>query len=229
MSELQMNEIQEAPFSKVSVDEAYSSEPWWYDVRGFLILTFAYRSTLPAQIRLFGNNIGKKHLEVAIGSGTLFDLILKAKRLRGKQMESQVVGFDYAPSMLAGAKKRFKKHKNIELHQADAAALPFDNASFDTANIANAIHCLPDIESSIQEMYRVLKPGGTLAGNCLLYPKGSTFLDSVSNRINDWGMKKGILHRPYRAQEVKSLLIKYGFQIKYEKIIGNCYDFVAVK
>jgi ubiquinone/menaquinone biosynthesis C-methylase UbiE len=229
MSELPMNEIQENSFRKVSVDEAYSSEPWWYDVRGFLILTFAYRSTLPAQIRLFGNNIGKRHLEVAIGSGTLFDLILKAKRLKGKRLENQIVGFDYAPSMLAGAKKRFKKHRNIELHQADAADLPYDSASFDTVNIANAIHCLPDIESSLQEMYRVLKPGGTLAGNCLLYPKGTTLLDRISNRINNWGIKRGILHRPYMAQEMKAMLRKHGFQIKYERIVGNCYDFVAVK
>ncbi|MGN2393366.1 class I SAM-dependent methyltransferase, partial [Pelomicrobium sp. G1] len=27
------------------IAQAYSSPPWWYDVRGFFILTFAYRST----------------------------------------------------------------------------------------------------------------------------------------------------------------------------------------
>jgi ubiquinone/menaquinone biosynthesis C-methylase UbiE len=154
---------------------------------------------------------------------------LKAKRFTGKPVENQIVGFDYAPSMLAGAKKRFKKYKNIELHQADAAKLQFESASFDTANIANAIHCLPDIENSIKEMYRVLKTGGTLAGNCLLYPKGNSFLDGISNRINNWGMKKGILHRPYQAQEIKDLLTKQGFKITYEKISGNCYDFIATK
>lgn len=224
-----MNELQASYPKKVAVDEAYSSEPWWYDVRGFMILTFAYRSTLPAQIRLFGNNIGKKHLEVAIGSGTLFDLILKVKRLTGRSIKSQVVGFDYAPSMLAGAKKRFRKKNNIELHQADAAKLHFESSSFDTANIANAIHCLPDVESSVKEMYRVLKPGGTLAGNCLLYPKDHSFLDRISNRINHWGMKKGILHRPYEASEVKDILSKQGFKITYEKVSGNCYDFIATK
>ena len=28
------------------IAEAYSSEPWWYDIRGFFILTFAYNSTI---------------------------------------------------------------------------------------------------------------------------------------------------------------------------------------
>ena len=31
--------------SAEEIAEAYKSEPWWYDVRGFFILTFAYNST----------------------------------------------------------------------------------------------------------------------------------------------------------------------------------------
>ena len=42
---------------------AYKSEPWWYDLRGFFILTFAYNSTLPSQLRFFGPNYGPRHME----------------------------------------------------------------------------------------------------------------------------------------------------------------------
>lgn len=210
------------------IDSAYSSDPWWYDLRGFLILTFAYRTTLPSQIRLFANHMGARHLEAAIGTGTLFEMILKWRRRKGKP-EIQIVGFDYAERMLAGARKRFRGEEQLQLLRADAAALPLPDGYFDTASIANAIHCLPDVAASFQEIYRVLKPNGTLTGNCLLEPKGHSFWDGVSRRINNWGIKKGILHRPYSASEVIDLLKSAGFEISEQEISGNCLNFVARK
>mgnify|MGYP001792058916 CR=1 FL=1 len=56
--------------------KAYSAPPLIYDIRGFLILTFSYRSSLPLQINFFGKNIGKEHLDVAVGTGTLLFMIL---------------------------------------------------------------------------------------------------------------------------------------------------------
>lgn len=217
-------------FKKPTVEEAYASEPWWYDLRGFFILTFAYRSTLPAQMRLFSKNIGAHHLEAAIGSGTLFEMILKWRKLKGYDNTTpQIVGFDYAGDMLAGARHRFKNYPNIQLYKADAAALPFISLSFDTLNIANAIHCLPEIQKSFFEFHRVLKVGGTMTGNCLLYPKGNGLLTRLANAINDWGAKKGILNKPYTIEEIRTLIYETGFNVEYEKITGNCYDFIARK
>ncbi|MEO7129153.1 MAG: class I SAM-dependent methyltransferase, partial [Rhodoferax sp.] len=129
------------------IEKAYDAPPLWYDFRGFWILTFAYRSTLWAQIALFGNNIGPRHLEGAIGSGTLFGIILVWKRITGHRVDAEVVGFDYAPSMLAGAIHRFKNVSGVRLIQADVAALDSPDDYFDTANIANAIHCFPDVNA----------------------------------------------------------------------------------
>ncbi|MBI2271007.1 MAG: ThiF family adenylyltransferase [Bacteroidetes bacterium] len=210
------------------IDKAYSSEPWWYDLRGFLILTFSYRSTLLAQVRLFSKNMGDKHLEAAIGTGTLLDLILKWRRWR-KMKPSQIFGFDYADRMLVGARKRFQNEKSVELLRADISRLPYSSESFDTANIANAIHCLPAIEAGMKELHRVLKPNGTLAGNVLLYPHAQSIWDQISNRINSWGMKKGILHRPYQVAEVKEIISNAGFKLIFEKISGNCFEFTARK
>ena len=44
--------------TREQIAAAYRSDPWWYDVRGFFILTFAYNSTLPGQMRFFGANFG---------------------------------------------------------------------------------------------------------------------------------------------------------------------------
>lgn len=210
------------------IDEAYSSEAWWYDVRGFLILTFAYRTTLWTQVKFFADHMGEKHLEAAIGTGTLFDIILKWRRWENKT-EVNIVGFDYAERMLAGAKKRFRKEKRISLLRADAARIPLEDDIFDTATIANAVHCLPDVAGSFQEFYRILKTDGTLSGNCLLEPKGQGLLDRVARGINTWGTKKGILHRPYQATEIIELLKSVGFKLEKQEITGNCLNFVAKK
>ena len=212
----------------ISIDEAYSSEPWWYDVRGLLILKFAYRGSLYSQVKFFAKNIGDKHLEVAIGSGSLFNLIVHYCKLTKKPLK-QVDGFDYAPMMINGAKKRFAKVANMSLFLADAADTKLQSNTYNTINIANAIHCLPEIDKSLKEMHRLLLPNGTLAGNCLLYPKGQTFLDKISNKINDWGTKKGILQRPYTQSELRLLLKDAGFELAYENVQGNCYDFIARK
>lgn len=208
------------------LDVAYSSEPWWYDVRGFLILTFAYRSTLPSQIRLFSRNMGERHLEAAIGTGTLFEMILKWRKFRGAG-PSLVTGFDYADRMLAGAKQRLGHYPGIELVKADIADLPFASASFDTANIANAVHCVPNVDAGFRELRRVLKPGGRLAGNVLLFPGGGGPLDRLATRINEWGMREGILKRPYTQQEIRYSLLECGFIFRDESVQGNCYNFVV--
>lgn len=47
--------------------------------------------------------------------------------------------------------------------QADASALPFDDASFDAVISMHMLYHLPDPAAGIAEMFRVLKPGGLLA------------------------------------------------------------------
>lgn len=207
---------------------AYKSEPWWYDVRGFFILTFAYNSTLGAQLRFFAPNIGAKHLEVACGTGTLLQWFLRWRRWK-KFPRAKIVGVDYAETMLAGARHRFRDDLDIELRHADAAAMAFPANSFDSANIANAVHCFPDVDGALRDVLRVLKPGGRLAANVLLYPRGIWPFNRIAEQINCWGMRKGILVTPYDLTDIRSRIIAAGFRIQSERVSGNCYDVLAVK
>ncbi|MCF8205785.1 MAG: class I SAM-dependent methyltransferase [Methylotenera sp.] len=210
------------------IAEAYKSEPWWYDVRGFFILTFAYNSTLTEQVRLFGSNMGARHLDVACGTATLLDLVLKWRRWK-KLPQVDIVGVDYAESMLAGAIRRFKGQPGFRFVHADAADMPFETSEFDTVNIANAIHCLPQVDAALKEMVRVLKPGGTWAGNVLLYPTRRGVLAGIANRINAWGIRKGILVTPYEREDIRARIIAAGLQIVSEEVSGNCYNVIARK
>lgn len=210
------------------IAEAYSSPPWWYDIRGFFILTFAYNSTLWNQIGFFAPNFGPKHLEVACGTGTLLELVLRWRRFR-RRPPSAVTGIDYAESMLAGARHRFARDPEVTVQHADATQLPFGDDSFDTANIANAVHCLPDVNAALRDVHRVLRPGGTLAANVLLYPRGPWPLKGIAERINGWGIRKGILYTPYQAEDVRARLLATGYEIVSESISGNCYNVLTRK
>jgi SAM-dependent methyltransferase len=52
---------------------------------------------------------------------------------------------------------------NIEWRQGDAAALPFEDASFDVVASQFALMYFPDRATSLSEMWRTLAPGGRLA------------------------------------------------------------------
>jgi ubiquinone/menaquinone biosynthesis C-methylase UbiE len=214
--------------SRDEIAQAYRSEPWWYDLRGFFILTFAYNNSLPKQIRFFGNNFGRRHIEIACGTGTLLKLILRWRRWKGRPI-SHIVGIDYAEAMLAGARRRFAARPNIEFEHADAVELPFPSNSFDTANIANAVHCFPDVDGALKDVSRVLKPGGTLAANVLLHPRGSWPLKHIAERINRWGIAKGILYTPYAVDDIKRRFMAPGLELISEEVLGNCYNVLLRK
>jgi len=139
----------------------------------------------------------------------------------------EVVGIDYAEPMLAGAFKRFAGKPNVRIEHADATALPFADASFDTINVANAIHCFPDVDGALRDIRRVLKPGGSMATNVLLYPRGFWPFRQIAERLDRWGMRKGILYTPYEQADVRGRIVAAGFSVVTEALSGNCYDVVA--
>lgn len=210
------------------IAQAYASPPWWYDVRGFFILTFSYNNSLWSQLRFFGPHFGTRHLEVACGTGTLLGLLLAWRKWK-KLPLSEVCGIDYAPSMLAGALRRFANNPMVQLQHADAAALPYADGEFDTVNIANSVHCLPDVEGALKEMFRVLKPGGSLALNALLYPTGRWPLRQIAQRINRWGMRKGILYSPFNPEYIRERVTNQGFVVTTEQHLGNCLNLLVRK
>lgn len=214
--------------SRDEIAAAYDSPAWWYDLRGFFILTFAYNSTLTHQLKFFGPALGARHLELACGSGTLLQMVLWWRRWK-RLPSSQIVAVDYAESMLEGARRRFSGRPDIDVRLADAANLPFQDASFDTANVANAIHCFPDIDAALSELFRVLRPGGSAAVNVLLHPRGIWPFRQIAERIDRWGIRKGILVTPYHRDEVRARVRRVGFEVEGETISGNCYDLIARK
>ncbi len=109
------------------------------------------------------------------------------------------------------------------------AAMPFADNTFDTANVANAIHCFPQVDDALCEILRVLKPGSTLAVNALLYASGPRPLRWIADRINAWGIRKGILTTPFQRDEILRRVEAAGFEIVREVTSGNKCNIIACK
>jgi len=84
----------------------------------------------------------------------------------------QAVGVDGSKEMVRRAQKKAQeRHLAVEIQQGDAHHLPFDAGSFDIA-ISECTLCLLDKEPALEEMVRVVKPGGYV-GFHDLYWKGN--------------------------------------------------------
>ncbi|MDO6475704.1 MULTISPECIES: class I SAM-dependent methyltransferase [unclassified Alteromonas] len=199
-------------------ENSYNLTPMLYDVRGFFILTLAYRNTLSSQVRFFAENLKGKHLECAIGTGTFTQICMKHARKKQKDQPFSLVGVDYSKALMGGARKKLK---GAELAIEDLRNMSFEDETFDTANLPNGYHTIGGIEKAMHEIVRVLKKGGTLYMNVLLYP-GEGFMNKISTKVNDYGQSIGILNRPYTREEVLASLPEFGLRLDSEHISQNC-------
>ena len=105
----------------------------------------------------------KKHsikiLDVATGTGDLE--IMMAKNCKGAKIRA----IDISENMLEIAKEKAHKAKvddKILFQKANVESLPFDDNTFEYCTISFGIRNFENINKSLTEIYRCLKPGGKL-------------------------------------------------------------------
>ncbi len=77
--------------------------------------------------------------------------------------EGNVIGLDFSNNMLSVAKDKLRARKEelpLEFIHGNAMELPFEDSSFDYVTIGFGLRNVPDYSTVLQEMYRVVKPGG---------------------------------------------------------------------
>ncbi|PZE21949.1 demethylmenaquinone methyltransferase [Paenibacillus xerothermodurans] len=90
----------------------------------------------------------------------------------------RIVGLDFSQNMLDhGAVKVREKglDKQITLIRGNAMQLPYDDNTFDYATIGFALRNVPDLVTVIEEMQRVVKPGGMVVSLELSKPTWQPF------------------------------------------------------
>ena len=100
---------------------------------------------------------GSDCLDVCCGTG---DWTIALSEATGQ--DGHVVGLDFSQNMLSVGKKKIadQKIENITFTHGDAMNLPYADNSFDYVTIGFGLRNVPDYDRVLQEMYRVVKPGG---------------------------------------------------------------------
>jgi demethylmenaquinone methyltransferase/2-methoxy-6-polyprenyl-1,4-benzoquinol methylase len=105
---------------------------------------------------------GDRVLDAACGTG---DLAIIAARYG-----ANVTGLDFSEQMLARARR---KAPDLDWVRGDLLDLPFPDGSFDAATVGFGIRNVADLQRGIDELRRVLKPGGRLAILEITRPSGT--------------------------------------------------------
>jgi len=92
-------------------------------------------------------------LDLATGTGDI------AALMQQSYPEARVVGADFSRNMLEEARKRFS-NSHIHWQACDANALPFADNSFESVTFGYLLRNVDDSLRVLQEVRRVLRPGG---------------------------------------------------------------------
>jgi ubiquinone/menaquinone biosynthesis C-methylase UbiE len=154
-------------------------------------------------------------LDVATGAGhTAFALAPRVQT---------VVAVDLAPEMIeetrAGARERGLT--NIEARVMDVEALDFPDESFDVVTCRIAPHHFLDVQQAVQEMARVLRPGGQLGLEDSVAPPVSS-LDRFINQVET--LRDPTHVRSYTEDEWRSMLEAAGLEIRAAEPHHNTHD-----
>lgn len=109
-------------------------------------------------VRMAGVKPADVVADVACGTGDLSLAFLKARPRR-------VIGLDFCHAMLQGACRKMPVGElsgRLSFQEADALRLPLPDQSVDIASIAFGIRNVADWRGCINELHRILRPGGRL-------------------------------------------------------------------
>ncbi|MBS1647225.1 MAG: bifunctional demethylmenaquinone methyltransferase/2-methoxy-6-polyprenyl-1,4-benzoquinol methylase UbiE [Bacteroidetes bacterium] len=143
---------------KEQVAQMFDNIAFRYDFLNSLLSMGIHKGWRKKAVKILTQKKPKYILDVASGTA---DFAIEALKTGAQK----VVGVDISEGMLAVGKEKIKKQnleKNIELQIADAEHLPFSNNTFDAVTVGFGVRNFEHLEAGLQDMLRVLKPGGTL-------------------------------------------------------------------
>lgn len=155
-----------------------------------------------ALLTLLNPQAGERILDLGCGSGELTQQIA--------EQGAQVIGIDTSAEMLARAHAQFP---TIDLYQMDATNMSFTEP-FDAIFSNAVIHWVSDYEAAVQQMAKVLKPGGRL----VIEFGGKNNVASIVKAIADQLAAFGYSFTPFwffpSIGDYTPILEKYGFGIR---------------
>ena len=154
---------------------------WWYRVRRQLVRYLL--STYPPA------SGGTALLEVGCGSGDTLKMLSSTYSVRGIDASSESVALTQA--------------QGVNAAQADATSIPAQDATSDVVIALDVLEHVQNPEVALAEIYRVLKPGGTL----VVFVPAYMFLWSVTDELSHH-------YRRYTRRELVASVSATGFEVR---------------
>lgn len=158
--------------------------------------------TMDVAMRMLHPDGRERILDVACGTGEL------EKRIMAIHPAQAIVGVDLTEAMLSRARTKLAAFPHVVFYQADSAALPFPDASFDTVITSSALHYMRNTERVFSEFARVLSPKGRVI--IIDWTR-----DAWQGRVYDWVRRKTIAahYKVYTSEAVRELCAAAGLQV----------------
>jgi arsenite methyltransferase len=124
---------------------------------------------------------GERVVDVGCGAG--IDSLIAAKKVGP---EGRVIGVDMTPAMLEKARQAANETglANVEFREGYAEALPVEEGWADVVISNGVLNLMPDKAAVLEEVSRVLKPGGRLQIGDILVQKAVP--ESAKRKIDLW-------------------------------------------
>jgi demethylmenaquinone methyltransferase/2-methoxy-6-polyprenyl-1,4-benzoquinol methylase len=123
-----------------------------YDAMNTLMTAGLHHRWRERAVELAGVGPGSRVIDVATGTGDLAIALARAVAPDG-----EVLACDFSEQMLARARA---KAPQLRFEWADALALPYASDRFDAATVGFGARNFSDLSRGIEEMVRVVRPGG---------------------------------------------------------------------
>lgn len=131
-------------------------------------------------------------IDLGCGTGNAAELLAPVVR--------RVIAVDRSAPMLSAAKKRLGGFGNVEFVQGEVGSLPLADASADCAVCVLVLHHVDDVKAALNDVRRVLKPGGKLLIVDMIahdreeyrQKMGHRWLGFSESRLTDWARESGL-------------------------------------
>ncbi|WP_440937474.1 bifunctional demethylmenaquinone methyltransferase/2-methoxy-6-polyprenyl-1,4-benzoquinol methylase UbiE [Candidatus Pelagibacter sp.] len=135
-----------------------------YDLMNDFMSLGVHRSWKKTLLNIMNPSKNQKLIDVACGTGDIGKLYLD-----NTDKENFITCVDPNEGMIAKGKEKLKKYNNINWVISSAENLPLKENSFDFYTISFGLRNTKDLDKSLSEAHRVLKPGGRFF--CLEFSK----------------------------------------------------------
>ena len=176
---------------------ALETNYWWFVGRRAIVKSLL-REALSVRLKSFESLC---LLDIGCGTGANLPMVTSVVMGDASTPDGHVVALDYSPLALEFA-RRHLGDLPVTLLRGDATRVPFEPNSFDVVTMFDVLEHVEDDAAAVEEIFRVLKPGGA-------------FVLSVPAYQKLWSAHDEALHhfRRYEYSGLRAVLTLGGFQV----------------